>query len=337
MSLSSDIPVCVEAPARLHLGFLDLDGTIGRRFGSIGLAIDQPQTRLTLRRLPDATPTGTPPSSHHVTGFEAKRAARALAEFTQRFDFHQPLHLTIEEAIPPHAGLGSGTQLAIAVGMATARLAGRSESPATLGETLARGQRSAIGMAAFENGGVIIDGGRGKLDRSAPIVSRLPFPANWRILLVLDRQSEGVHGEKETTAFANLPEMPEATAAHLCHLTLLKLLPAVAESDLSAFGTAVTEIQKTVGRHFAPHQGGDIWASERVGAFLRILADNGALGIGQSSWGPTGFAFVETPAEADTLRQRFAQTAKASGLELMIVTGRNEGASIHEIMLADSE
>ena len=40
--------VTVTAPARLHLGFLDLNGGLGRRFGSIGLAIGGLQTRLTI-------------------------------------------------------------------------------------------------------------------------------------------------------------------------------------------------------------------------------------------------------------------------------------------------
>jgi beta-ribofuranosylaminobenzene 5'-phosphate synthase len=42
--------VMVTAAARLHLGFLDMNGGLGRRFGSLGLAIDRPSTRLTLRR-----------------------------------------------------------------------------------------------------------------------------------------------------------------------------------------------------------------------------------------------------------------------------------------------
>ena len=42
--------VRIMAPARLHLGFLDLNGDLGRLFGSIGLAIDTPRTELTLKR-----------------------------------------------------------------------------------------------------------------------------------------------------------------------------------------------------------------------------------------------------------------------------------------------
>ncbi len=42
--------VTVAAAARLHLGFLDMNGGLGRRFGGLGLAIDRPATRLTIRR-----------------------------------------------------------------------------------------------------------------------------------------------------------------------------------------------------------------------------------------------------------------------------------------------
>ena len=42
--------VAVSVYARLHLGFLDLNGDLGRRFGGIGLAINEPVGRLTLRR-----------------------------------------------------------------------------------------------------------------------------------------------------------------------------------------------------------------------------------------------------------------------------------------------
>ena len=36
--------VTVGVPARLHLGFLDLNGGARRRFGGIGLAISDPET-----------------------------------------------------------------------------------------------------------------------------------------------------------------------------------------------------------------------------------------------------------------------------------------------------
>ena len=44
------VKVTVAVPARLHLGFLDLDGGLGRRFGSIGVAISDLHTRVAVER-----------------------------------------------------------------------------------------------------------------------------------------------------------------------------------------------------------------------------------------------------------------------------------------------
>ena len=60
------------------------------------------------------------------------------------------------------------------------------------------------------------------------------------------------------------------------------------------------------------------------------IARAGGVGIGQSSWGPTGFAFVPSEAVAQTLYRTFVQDAKANGLEILVARGRNAGAEIEE-------
>ncbi|MDX2257971.1 MAG: GHMP kinase [Hyphomicrobiaceae bacterium] len=309
--------VRVLAPARLHLGFLDLNGSLERRFGSLGLAIDQPATVIELSHA----------RADMVSGIERERASRALDRFRSALGVAAPVHLTILEAIPAHAGLGSGTQLALAIGAALSALHGGGIDVVRLGEVQERGARSAIGMAAFATGGFAVDGGRRPEGPSAPVLTRHRFPPAWRILLVLDPGNAGVHGEREVEAFATLPPMRAETSAHLCRLTLMRLLPALAERDITNFGAAVAEIQAITGDHFAPAQGGR-WASARVGAFLERLQRAGALGIGQSSWGPTGFCFTATPEEAERLYHSFGRDAKREGLELRVVAGRNSGATV---------
>ena len=72
----------------------------------------------------------------------------------------------------------------------------------------------------------------------------------------------------------------------------MKALPALANCDIAAFGSAIKELQARLGDYFAPIQGGSRFSSPDVAAVLDLLESEGALGIGQSSWGPTGFAFV---------------------------------------------
>ncbi|MGH8511817.1 MAG: hypothetical protein ACREU8_10690, partial [Gammaproteobacteria bacterium] len=46
------LTVTVTAPARLHLGFIDMSGDLGRRFGGLGLTLSGIQTRLSVTRSP---------------------------------------------------------------------------------------------------------------------------------------------------------------------------------------------------------------------------------------------------------------------------------------------
>ena len=308
----------VIAPARLHLGFLDLNGGLGRRYGSIGLAVDRPATELVLQ----------PSDVLSASGAERERTKGLVQRFAKHFAIPDTFAVHVENAIPAHAGLGSGTQLALATGAAIMRAAGRAHDARSLGELVDRGARSAIGMASFTDGGFIIDGGRGEADRAPPVIVRTPFPEAWRALLVLDKTAVGVHGDRETKAFAALREFPLTTSAHLCHLTLLRLLPGLVEQDLSLFGSALTEIQQLVGGHFAGAQGGGIWSSQNVGRLIHRMGELGAKGLGQSSWGPTGFAFVDSQDAANKLFHTLGEEAKGLGLEILIVRGRNSGAQI---------
>ncbi len=319
--------VRVVAPARLHLGFLDLNGGLGRRFGSIGLGIDQPRTDLILSRSP--TPSASGPDS--------ERALAALGRFSSALSLDTSYRVDIQSAIPPHSGLGSGTQLALAVGSALAALEGFDHSPHALGDLVDRGARSAIGMASFTDGGFIVDGGRGPEAKPPPILMRTPFPEAWRILLILDGRTAGVHGDAETQAFAALPPLPETAAGHVCRLVLMQLVPGLIESDIAVFGAAVGEIQSIVGSHFAAAQGGSHWTSAAVGRIAEALKHTGAHGIGQSSWGPTGFAFAPSQEIADHLYESVIEDARAEGLQILIGRGRNRGASVEPITNTQSE
>lgn len=317
---SSNLPesVRVTAPARLHLGFLDLNGGLGRRFGSIGLAIDQPATELVLTRA----------ERLEAKGLETQRAMKALERFTAVLGLTGGYRAEVLSALQPHAGLGSGTQLALSVGVGLATLEGIDAKSRNLGEVVSRGARSAIGMASFALGGFFVDGGRGRGDLSPPVLIRQRFPEAWRVVLILDPKATGVHGDREARAFASLPEFPASAAGHLCRLVLMRLVPGLIDADIDAFGSAVTEIQAIVGNHFAPQQGGSPWSHPAVGRIAAKLTKAGAVGIGQSSWGPTGFGFLPDEAAAASLYSSLVQEARDEGLEIRIVRGRNAGARL---------
>lgn len=306
--------VQVRAPARLHFGFLDLHGGLGRRFGSIGLAVDEPAVSL----------VATPADALHVDGPEAERVlayAKAAAShlgITPNAAFH------ITEAIPPHAGFGSGTQLALAVAAALAQLARKPFSPEDFADALDRGNRSGVGLAAFTQGGLIVDGGRDASGAPPPVIARLAYPEPWRIVLILDTAMTGIHGSREIAAFHDLPRFPEAQAAEICRIVLMQAMPACVVADADGFGAGITRIQRLIGDHFAPHQGGR-FASPAVAEALAAVAAQGIAGYGQSSWGPTGFALV--PSERDA-RALVASLDRPGPLRFLIAKGRNAGAEV---------
>jgi beta-RFAP synthase len=302
----------------LHLGFLDLDGGLGRRFGSIGIAISDLRTHIAIE----------PAAAMRIGGPEGDRVARYLDIMRRDLGLNHAYRVDVLDVVPPHSGLGSGTQLALAIAAGVRRLHDLPLDVVGDATRLERGARSGVGIGLFEHGGLVVDGGRGPTAMPAPVIVRMPVPEDWRILVVLDPARQGKHGPDELAAFETLPQFPAATAAHLCRLVLMKALPGLAEHDLAAFGSAVTEMQKLLGDHYAPAQGGTRFMSPDVGAVIDALTEAGAVGVGQSSWGPTGFAFAPTSDDAERLARVTRGHASARGLDIRICAGLNHGADV---------
>lgn len=309
--------VCITAHARLHLGFLDLDGGLGRHFGCLGVAIAKPVTQLRLSHA----------SKLMVEGPDAERARNHLLTLATTLGRPASYQLRIEKCIIAHAGLGSGTQLALAVGTAFALMEGLPLPPSAIAVQLHRGARSGIGIGAFSKGGLIVDGG--KIDNGGipPIITTLPIPDRWGVILMFDHAVQGVHGLAERRAFQNMPPFSPQLAAHLCRVTLMQALPAAAEGDVIRFGEAIDIIQSAMGEHFSAAQGGP-YASRHVGNALAWFKAQGLKGVGQSSWGPTGFAFVDNATLGNELICKLRQANLDKGLDIMLTHVRNQGATI---------
>ena len=315
---SRSAEILVSVPARLHLGFLDLNGGLGRQFGGIGLAINHFKTSLIIRRAKQSD----------VTGPESERVRQYLHTMERSLGYIGAHAVNVLQTVPAHAGLGSGTQLALAVASGVRRLHNLPLEIEDDALRLGRGARSGIGIGLFHRGGLVVDGGHGRQSRVAPTVSHLPFPEHWRILVVLDLQRGGVHGHDEASAFATLAPMPEIDAAQICRLVLMKALPSLAEQDIVSFGGAIKELQIRLGSYFARAQGGGGFTSPAVAGVLAALDAAGAHGIGQSSWGPTGFAFASSMEEAERLAKLASKHPAARGLNVQVCCGLNRGAEI---------
>ena len=310
----------IETGSRLHLGFLDLHGGLGRRFGSLGISIDRPRTIVEAGEA--ACWSYKVPESFR---FRVEAVAKSF-----RGDL-PPLEVRLLETARAHVGFGSGTQVALAVGRIVAELLGLDGEPRRLASLLGRGRRSGVGVEAFAAGGFILDGGlRPGQEGPPPLLLRRFPPPEWRFLLAVACDEAGLSGDAEERALERMAPPEPELASGLCRLVLMSLLPALEEEDGPAFGAALTEIQRLVGASFSAVQGG-LFASPEAESLLGALSAEGALGVGQSSWGPAVFGFFDDPDRAEAAMGRMKRRLLPRGTELILASALNEGARIERI------
>jgi beta-ribofuranosylaminobenzene 5'-phosphate synthase len=341
--------VRLRAPGRLHLGFLDPAGSLGRRFGSLGLVVNGFETEVEL----GASAEEQVSASGRAERAEVERAAAHLHLLRKHTGRHEPLQLKLLRVLPAHAGFGSGTQLALAIGRAFSQWHGLDIATPTLAQWLGRGVRSGVGIAGFDHGGLLLDGGPRADGAPASVLSRIALPQAWRVLVVQDSACQGLSGADERNAMATLSPLPRSMAADICHQVLMRVLPGAAGAEFAPFAAGINRMQQLLGEHFASAQGGSAFTSPAVGHLLewigstqrdRLAAggnpDNRAgqgepqvaepvAAIGQSSWGPTGFAILPSQAQAEAMiGAARAAMAVAPSLTLRIVSGRSSGATV---------
>ena len=328
--------VIVRTPARLHLGLLDTHGGLGRLYGSIGVAVEEPNVIL----------EAGPADSLIVEGVETERVNLFAHRFLEKYPVLSGARIILKSSIPPHVGLGSGTQLALAVGTALARLGEVQPPIPEIAAAMGRGIHSGIGIAAFQQGGFILDGGH-PIKKNAqslqavnaraieklpipPVLFRYPFPEGWYFIVVVPEGREGFSGEREHQAFQKLPDIAPALAEKICRLVLMKMLPSLVERDIVFFGQAITEVQRLVGDCFAVVQGGR-YAYPLSEELIQFMLEKGAAGAGQSSWGPTVYALLEGEGHASQLLQDLQEwLADRRGAQVYCVRADNRGARFRQ-------
>jgi len=316
----------VETSGRLHFGFGNLSLAHDRLYGALGVAIDRP--RLTV----DAATAETVRCADADAAAYAKRACDMLGV--------PGAEVTVESSLPRHAGLGSGTQLALAVLTAVARAYGRAPAARERAPALGRGGRSGVGVAAFEQGGFVLDGGHPSAlftsDAPAvgewevpPVASRHPIPEGWRFLVVVPDAPAGRSGDDEDAAMRRAvtdadPELADRVAG----VVVRGVLPAIADGDAARFGDAVSEVGRLNGAWYADEQGGTY--RPPVGSLVDSLSGAAPIyGAGQSSWGPAVYGVTDAD-HADAARAAGREALAAAGVDgdVFVAEGHNRGASI---------
>jgi len=298
------VELIIETPSRLHISLLDLNGSLGRIDGGVGLTLNKPSLVLEMKE----KGTGVHVefidhknlSKDSIGDYEDKISTSAI-KMMEHLRIDKGLTFTVHENFPSHSGLGSGTQLSLAVGKLISDSVEHEIDAPDIASIVGRGGTSGIGVASFDNGGFIIDGGH-HLDEKpefvpssvskaspAPILARYDFPAEWKVILVLPDVKKNVSGTNEVNIFQEYCPIPLGEVQQISHLILMKMMPAVLERDLDAFGESVNSIQN-MGFKKIENQ----LQIPVIGRIMNLLREAGAPGVGMSSFGPTIYAITDS-------------------------------------------
>lgn len=325
----------IKTPSRLHITLIDLNGTIGRIDGGVGLTIEKPGLTLEAK---------TTEKDIEVLFNESNLSPKLMNDYREKIknsaikmlkflNIDGGYKFLIKNTYPTHSGLGSGTQISLAVGKLILNLHNQNMEASKIAKIMGRGGTSGIGVQAFDYGGFIMDGGH-KVDEKpdflpssastaspAPLITRHDFPEDWNIILAIPDVPAGASGPKEVNIFQKYCPIPLIEVQKLSHILLMKMMPAVVEKDITAFGDSVNEIQKVGFKKIElelQHQ--------LINELIENMRSECAAGVGMSSFGPTVYAITDT--NEKNISKVAKSTMKEIGGQVIVTKAQNNGAII---------
>lgn len=326
----------IETPSRLHMTLVDLNGTIGRIDGGVGLTIKKP--KLILEAKPqdegiDILFRESQKLNEKIMHDYGRKIEDTVKKITDFLKIDSGFKFEVKTAYPAHSGLGSGTQLSLAVAKLVLNLNDHDMDAWQMAKIVGRGGTSGIGVRAFDHGGFLIDGGH-KVDekpdflpssasnaRPAPLIARYDFPKDWKVVLAIPNVPAGASGQNEVNIFQEHCPIKLDEVQKLSHLILMKMMPSVVEKDLDSFGSAVNEIQ-SIG--FKKIEVG--FQDPILTEITQNLRDAGAAGVGMSSFGPTIYAITDT--NTKDISKVAQSTMNEIGGKVIVTEAKNSGATL---------
>ena len=224
---------------------IDMNASLGRMDGGIGLALEEPCIKISAKKADETTAEGP----------LKERAEDAAHKVLKALRIDGGIKIEVLNAYSQHAGLGSGTQIGLAAGMAVCKSYEKDVPVKELAKIIGRGGTSGVGVAAFGSGGFILDGGHSIKEKKdflpssaseaspPPVLARYDFP-DWKIAIVMPTTEKEFSGTGEVDIFQKFCPIPPGEVERLTRLILMKILPSVVEEDIRAFGNGINEMQK---------------------------------------------------------------------------------------------
>ncbi|MHC1584792.1 MAG: beta-ribofuranosylaminobenzene 5'-phosphate synthase [Candidatus Syntropharchaeia archaeon] len=283
----------IKSPSRLHFTLIDLNGELGRIDGGIGVALKNPHLEVEVSIAEeDKIP---------------ERAMSVVERMREKLTLKNRYRIEIVNPLPSHVGLGSQTQLSLSIAKGIALLEKKNFSVLELARIVRRGGTSGIGIAAFEKGGFILDGGHSSSVKDSflpsavshapppPIIFQHPLPEDWYFVIAIPDVKRGAHGKEEIDIFQRYCPIQREEIEKLTRIILMKTLPSIVEEDITTFGESLTMIQGIGFKRIECELQDEI-----VRDLFDYFRDNSE-GYGMSSFGPTVYAIVEGKKKAEKL------------------------------------
>ncbi|MFX0023256.1 MAG: beta-ribofuranosylaminobenzene 5'-phosphate synthase [Candidatus Hermodarchaeota archaeon] len=330
----------ITTPCRIHFSLIDENGYTGRVDGGIGLMLDRPN--VVFEASNSAKEFKIEAHKYYRESIEVINEI-ASKVFKQYNISNKNFHFNLKRYFPSHVGLGSKTQLSLAIATAITKLKNLSHlTHRDLTKLVGRGGTSGIGWRGFNTGGFILDGGhdfgQGKeketfLPSSASssanpalTIFRHNIPEHWRFVLVIPNVKKGAFGDEEISVFQNYAPIPRNEVNEVSHQVIMKILPGVIKGDLQCFGEGLRRIQSIGFKKIEIDLQHD-----KVKELIKFFDDYGLKAYGMSSFGPSVVGIVESDLEAETLLREIQKNQKNVGGHIYICKPNNTGAKIEFI------
>ncbi len=331
--------VKITTPCRIHLSLIDENGYTGRIDGGIGLMLDQPNVVFEASNSADEFQIECDHYYRESIEIINEKASKIFKEFNIN---NKNFHFNLEKYYPSHVGLGSKTQLSLAIATAIAKLKNIDISTQQLTKLVERGGTSGIGWRGFETGGFILDAGhdfgKGKEKETylpssacsqvnpALTIFRYPIPEHWRFVIVIPNVKKGAYGDEEISIFQKFAPIPRNEVNEVSHQILMKVIPGLLKQDLLAFGEGLKRIQNIGFKKIEINLQDEI-----VKNLIQCFEEYGVKAYAMSSFGPSVIGITENDAEAEKLKNAVQEFLKPDGEHVYISKPNNTGAKIEII------
>ncbi len=311
--------------ARLNFGLIDLSKAPFRVDGSSGLAVNIPAAKIEMKK--------SDQFKLQLMCDNKERCETVVERCIEKIDGRK-FSLKVESFIDAHVGLGSGTQIAMAIVMAFNEEYQLRMSLDEMANLAGSGGTSNIGVYSFLHGGFNLDSGRlfpeeksesgpGEqftFSKLSPLLLRMDMP-KWYLCIVIPKTKDHICDIREKKLFQEYTPIVEEEVNVLCKHLLTGVLPSIKTQCFPAFCRSMEQCMRYG------------FKKKEIGSYGELIYDTfldlkskGAGGVGMSSFGPAVFGFYETYDEA----KKVYEELKSSYLydKVYLTTPRNQGALI---------